>query len=117
MLSKVSRSPEPGLLSVLISAGDDGAALQATLASLAGQPQRPLQLVVVTSGSLARAEELARLQADRGTFAIEVHAHPSSDSATRTNAALARARGQFVAFFEAGDSVEPQHFRQQVRAL
>ena len=107
---------EPGLLSVIVSAGNEPG-LQETLAALAGQPQRPLQILVVTSGPVQQAERLASLQAERGSFAVEVLAHPSPDFAARTNHALPRARGQYLAFLEAGDTVERQHFRQLIRSL
>jgi hypothetical protein len=108
---------EPGLLTVLVSATDALSALQGTLGSLAAQPQRPLQVVIATSGPVDEAERMARLQAERGAFAAEVLAVPSADFAVRTNQALARARGQYVAFLEAGDTLEKHHFRQLLRSL
>lgn len=114
----VSEIPrEPGLLTVIVSATDALAALQGTLASLGGQPQRPMQVLVATSGPLDEAERLARIQAERGAFAVEVISAPSADFAVRTNQALPRARGQFLAFLEAGDTVERIHFRQLLRSL
>jgi hypothetical protein len=109
--------PEPGLLSVLVSAGDDLLALQGTLASLARQTQRPMQVVVATSASVAEAERVGRKQAERGAFALEVLTSATPDFAVRTNQALGRARGQYLAFLEAGDLVDRPHFHQLVRAL
>ena len=106
---------EPGLLSVLVSAGAEAAALDATLASLAAQPQRPMQVVVAASGPLD--ERAVKAQAERGTFALELLVAGSADFAVRTNQALLRARGQYLAFLEAGDTVEAVHFRQLLRSL
>ena len=108
---------EPGLLTVLVSAADALAGLQATLTSLARQKQRPLQVVIATAGPLEEAERMARLHSERGAFAAEILAAPSADFAVRTNAALPRARGQYLALLEAGDTVEPQHFGQLLRSL
>lgn len=108
---------EPGLLSVLVSTTGEPDALRATLGALGGQPQRPLQVVVATAGSVDDAERLARPAADRSAFALELVAAPSADFAVRTNLALARARGQYLAFLEAGDTVDRVHFRQLLRSL
>ena len=108
---------EPGLLTVIVSATAELSSLQGTLASLGGQPQRPLQVLVATSGLLEEAERLTRLQAERGAFAAEVLPSPSADFAVRTTLALPRARGQYLAFAEAGDTFERHHFRQLLRAL
>ncbi len=114
----VATSPiEPGLLTVLVSATSDLSALQATLGALGGQPQRPLQVLLATSGPLEEAERLGRLHAERSGFAVEVLAVASPDFAVRTNQALARARGQYLAFLEAGDTVERHHYRQALRSL
>ncbi len=108
---------EPGLVTVVVSATDALPALQSTLASLGRQPQRPMQVVVATSGLVVQAEPIIRSQAERGAFAAQMLSVASADFAVRTNQALARARGQYVAFFEAGDTVEPIHFRQLVGSL
>lgn len=108
---------EPGLLSVLVSAGEDLSALLGTLASLAGQPQRPMQVVIATSGPPGEAERAGRQQAERGSFAVEVVASSGADFAARTNQALPRARGQYLAFLEAGDTVERVHYRQLIHSL
>ncbi len=108
---------EPGLLTVLLSATNDIAALQRTLASLADQPQRPMQVVVSTSGPLDEAERRSRLESERGSFAAQVFSAPSTDFAARTNQGLPHARGQYLAFLEAGDTVASEHFGQLLRAL
>ncbi len=108
---------EPGLLSIVVSSAGELSALQGTLASLGAQPQRPMQVVVVTSGNLEEAQRLSGLQAERHGFAVEVLGSGSADFAVRTNKGLTRARGQYVAFLEAGDSVERIHFRQLMKSL
>ena len=110
-------SREPGLLSVLLSAGNVTLALQATLASLVAQQQRPMQVVIATTAPVKEVDRLVRTQADRGTFALEVLSSTSTDFAARTNLALTRARGQYLAFLEAGDTVQPHHFRQSLQSL
>lgn len=108
---------EPGLLTVIVSTSGELSALQGTLGSLGAQPQRPMQVVLVTGGNLEEAQRLAAIAAERHGFAVEVLASPSSDFAVRTNLGLTRARGQYIAFFEAGDSVEKIHFRQLIKSL
>ena len=65
----------------------------------------------------ADVETLARPHADKHGFALEMVVTPSADFAARTNAALPRARGQYLAFLEAGDTVERIHFRQALKSL
>src|SRR5205823_5680386 len=88
---------EPGLLSVLVSAGSTAPALSATLASIASQVQRPVQVVLATVGPADEAERAARPFAERAPFALDVLSVGSSDFAVRTNQGLSRARGQYLA--------------------
>ncbi len=108
---RVVADREPGLLTVIVTGTNE---LQATLGALGGQPQRPLQVIVAAS---ADVETFARPHAEKHGFALERVVTPSADFAARTNAAVPRARGQYLAFLEAGDTVERIHFRQALKSL
>jgi len=93
-----------GLLSVVISSGPDRAPLEGTLASLLGQQQRPLELVLSSGFTLAQTDALlAKARTRAGLTCVTVDC-ASSDWATRCNA------GQYLAFIEAGDLLTPFHY-------
>ena len=106
-----------GLLSVVVSAGVDLPALEGTLASALTQPRRPLELLVASAlpdDVVERALEKAKLRAHVTASAVRSDA---PDFTGRTNLALEQARGQYLAFLEAGDLVAPQHFSTLVQRL
>ncbi|MDX2008654.1 MAG: glycosyltransferase family A protein [Myxococcaceae bacterium] len=106
-----------GLVSVVVSAGADEALLAGTLASLLNQHRRPLELIVVATLPLERLDRaLEKAKARSGVTAVGL-THASSDSAARTNAGLAAAQGQYVAFAEAGALFSPLHLSGLVRRL
>ncbi len=99
----------PGLISVIVSSGTDLPPLEGTLAALAGQARGPLEVLVASAlphELFDRAVSRLRARASLDVHRVETAA---SDSAGRTNAGLARARGQYVAFLEAGELVGPLH--------
>lgn len=113
--SPVARTP--GLVSVVVSAGEDVGALQGTLGSLAGQAHRALEVLVASPLRTDVVEAAgAPLKARAGATLRAVEA-PSADAAARTNAALALARGQYAAFLEAGELLEASHLSALVQRL
>jgi hypothetical protein len=106
-----------GLLSVIISAATDGPALEGTVASLLGQQQRPLEIVLSSALSLEKTDAvLAKARARAGVTTLAPHSD-SADWAARSNAGLAHATGQYVALLEAGDVVTPFHYSTLVKRL
>ncbi|MCU0695006.1 MAG: glycosyltransferase family 2 protein [Myxococcaceae bacterium] len=106
-----------GLVSVVVSSGSDEALLTGTVSSLLNQQHRPLELIVVATLPLDRLDRaLEKAKARSGVTAVGL-THTSSDSAARTNAGLAAAQGQYVAFAEAGALFSPMHLSGLVRRL
>lgn len=109
----------PGLVSVVVTEAGAGSldGLTGTLASLAGQVQRALEVVVVSPFSVDEVERAGNaLKARPGTTLLPVVA-PARDPAACANAGLAVARGQYVAFLEAGDLVDARHLASLVERL
>lgn len=111
-----SRALVPGLLSVVLGAGEPGARslLDEALFSLACQEYQPLELIVVTASRDEAARELLeRYQAIGGyTFQL-VEAAASEAFAEGTR----RARGQYLSFLDAGCVVYPDHYVKLLLAL
>jgi hypothetical protein len=106
-----------GLVSVIVSSGADEGLLAGTLSSLLNQQRRPLELIVVATLPLERLDRaLEKAKARSGVTAVGL-SHASSDAAARTNAGLAAAQGQYVAFAEAGALFSPLHLTTLVRRL
>ncbi|MCA3012055.1 MAG: glycosyltransferase family 2 protein [Myxococcaceae bacterium] len=106
-----------GLVSVVISAGGDEGLLSGTLASLANQQRRPLELVVASTLASERLDAvLEKPKARAGVTVVGLPA-ASTDPLARTNAGLAAAQGQYLAFVEAGALLSPLHLASLVRRL
>lgn len=106
-----------GLVSVVVSAGREAAPLEGTLASLAGQVHRALEVIVASPLAVAEVERLgAKLKARAGATLLAVSCD-SDDPGARSNAGLAVARGQYAAFFEAGELLAASHLSALVERL
>ncbi len=99
----------PGLVSVIVSAGDDRGALEGTLASLLRQFGRPLELVVVSSLAADVLEDTVSRAKTRAEVTVHAEGDLSPDSAARANRGLELAHGQYVTFVEAGDLLDAMH--------
>lgn len=116
----VAASPRewsPGLTSVVVSAGADPAALEGTVRSVAGQLQRPVELVVVSSLPELRLEDAVRPAKGRAGLTVAVVGDAPGDALARTNVGLARAQGQYVCCLEAGELLAREHLATLVRRL
>jgi hypothetical protein len=107
----------PGLVSVVVASGADAGALTGTLGSLARQAQRALEVVVASplaADAVVAAGAALKVRAGATLVPLEVR---SDDAAARSNAGLALARGQYVAFLEAGELLEARHLAGLVERL
>lgn len=110
-----SRKEEPpvrGLISVVLVAGSDASMVQRSIDSVAAQTHRDLELIVANYALLADdASKLNERVADLPFSATVVHCTgasgsvtaPATGAAQAANIAAGRARGDYVAFLEAGD--------------
>jgi glycosyltransferase involved in cell wall biosynthesis len=114
-----SDPPVPGLVSVVMPAFHADQCILEALESIRRQDHPDWEVVVVEDGSQGATESLVR------GFAAEVRPHRveflrnetnQGPSASR-NAAIAHARGQFVAFLDADDFWMQGHLAESLRAL
>ena len=106
-----------GLTSVILSGGDDAGALEGTLRSVAGQLQTPVELLVISTLSDVRLDELARAAKGRVGLSLVVVGAAPADPLARTNLGLTRARGRYVCCLEAGELLERSHVSGLVKQL
>ncbi len=106
-----------GLTTVIVSGGEDAAALEGTIRSASGQLQSPLELMVISPLPEQRLEELAKSAKGRAGLTLVVVGQAPADALERTNFGLARARGQYVCCLEAGELLERSHVSALVERL
>ncbi len=106
-----------GLTSVVLSGGEDEAALEGTIRSVAGQLQAPLELLVISSLSQQRLEELSKSARARVGLSLVLVPEAPADSLARTNFGLSQARGQYVCCLDEGELLDRSHLRNLVKRL
>lgn len=106
-----------GLTTVIVSGGEDAAALEGTIRSASGQLQSPLELMVISPLPEQRLEELAKSAKGRAGLTLVLVGQAPADALERTNFGLARARGQYVCCLEAGELLERSHVSALVERL
>lgn len=106
-----------GLVTVIVSGGDDAGALEGTVRSVAGQLQAPMELLVCSPLGEARLEELVQPVKGRAGLTVALFGEAAADSLERTNLALTQARGQYVCCLEAGELLERTHLSALVSRL
>ncbi|MFO0599532.1 MAG: hypothetical protein U0228_29775 [Myxococcaceae bacterium] len=104
-------------LTTLIVAGAELHALEGTLKSIAGQLHQPLDVLVATSRAAVEVEPLCAPLKGRAGFSVSVLEGAGHDPLEATNAALVRARGQYLGCLEAGELLDRAHVGGLVDAL
>lgn len=102
------------LVSVLIPVLDVAGLLPRCLDSLLAQTHRPLEIIVVNDGSTDASADVIERYAARHPEVRPVHQEHRGLGPAR-NAALALARGEYVAMVDADDWVEPGFLAETVR--
>lgn len=112
----VSQALVPGLLSVVLWAGESQARplLDEALFSLACQEQQPLEIVLVTPFRDDATRELLERYQSLGVYTFEL---VEAEARAAFAEGLRRARGQYLAFLDAACIVYPDHYVKLVQAL
>lgn len=109
-------APEPDILvSVIVPARDRADLLPRTLGSVLAQTYRNFELIVVDDGSTDRTEAVVRSFGDP-RIRYERKGPPHSAASARNHGA-SLARGQLIAFNDAGDDWLPEKLSVQVGAM
>lgn len=108
--------PQTPLVSVIIPVHNAAAYLQQCLESVLNQTLRDIEVIAVDDASTdASPTLLAEIQARDDRLRIETFRNNRGVSAAR-NTGLATARGEFVAFVDADDYVEPSMYETMLAA-
>ncbi len=116
-LPVVEADQQRGLLSVVIPFYNLGEYIQETVVSVLRSGYRPIEMVVVDDGStdvasIARLRELADRHAELRVVCI-----PNGGLANARNVGADAARGEFLAFLDADDMVEPEFYSRAIDVL
>jgi glycosyltransferase involved in cell wall biosynthesis len=108
----------PGLLSVVVPFYNLGQYVEETIASIASSTYVPLEIVILDDGS-DNTESLAAIERARAQHSalVRVVRTENGGLARARNAGAQAARGEFLAFVDADDLVDPTFFEQGVAAL
>jgi glycogen(starch) synthase len=109
---------QPDLLSVVIPYYNLGAYVDETLASVLASTYRPLEIVIVDDGSTdaESISKLADIEARRWPN-LRVVRTPNQGLPGARNAGADHARGEFLCFIDADDTVEPDYFARATAVL
>ncbi len=113
---KAKRPARRPVLTVVVVARDAQDHLEACLDSLQQQTLRQLEVIIVDDRSTDRTVEVTRaVAAEDERIRLVEHTHAGLPAARNAGARLAR--GRFVAFLDATDTVPPTAYAELVRSL
>src|SRR5687767_3497431 len=104
------------LVTVVVPARNEEAAIEACLASILGQDETSLQILVMDGKSTDRTRELVTAIAARDPR-VELLDNPERIVSTALNRALAAARGAWLVRIDAHATVPPDYVRRAVGHL
>jgi glycosyltransferase involved in cell wall biosynthesis len=107
---------EPNLVSVLIPAFNAEKYIRETLASVASQTHRQLEIIVVDDGSSDATAALVE-EFSRSEQRLRSYRQPNQGVAAARNYALNVARGEYVAPIDADDLWHPRKIEAQLRRM
>ncbi|MET0638214.1 MAG: glycosyltransferase [Chitinophagaceae bacterium] len=105
-----------GLLSVVIPYYNMGKYIDETITSVRSNRYHPYEIVIVNDGSNEK-ESLAKLDQYRTQPGITVLDTPNRGLGAARNHGATNAKGQFMAFLDADDTIEPDYYSWSVRVL
>ncbi|HEY1116014.1 MAG TPA: glycosyltransferase [Chitinophagaceae bacterium] len=112
----VEASVTQGLLSVIVPYYNMGKYIDDTIRSLENADYALKEILIINDGS-TDPQSLEKLEAFRGRENIRVFDTPNRGLAHARNYGAAQAAGEFLAFLDADDVVEPDYYSKAIRVL
>lgn len=94
------------MISIIVPIYNAGKYLDACIGSLLAQSVRELQIILVDDGSTDNSKSVAQRYAKTDPR-VELYEQPHAGQSAARNNGLAHAKGEFIAFVDADDSINP----------
>lgn len=104
------------MISIIIPIFNAEAYLDACLASLVRQTEQDLQIIAVDDGSTDGSLVIAKAYAEQDTR-VEVYEQAHAGQSAARNLGMTHAKGDFIAFVDADDGLEPDWCAQHLAAI
>lgn len=118
LVAQVTVPQQPGLLSVVVPFFNMAAYVDATIVSILDSEYRNLEIIIVDDGSSdpAALQALERIQA-HNSGKVKIVRIPNGGLANARNVGADNANGEFIAFLDPDDVVEPSYFAAALRIM
>lgn len=105
---------DAGLISVIVPAYNAAPFIAETIRSVLAQSYVDVEVIVVDDGSIDETANIARSLSDER---LQVVSQPNAGVAAARNKGLDLARGAYITFLDADDSMEPTNLEEKLGAL
>lgn len=104
------------MISIIVPIYNAAHYLNACMDSLLSQTEKELQIILVDDGSTDESLSLAKTYKDRDPR-VECYSQPHAGQSAARNEGLRHAKGEYIAFVDADDSLEPEWCAQYLKAI
>jgi len=104
------------MISIIVPIYNAAHYLNACMDSLLAQTEKELQIILVDDGSTDESLSLAKTYKDRDPR-VEVYSQPHAGQSAARNEGMRHAKGNFIAFVDADDSLAPEWCAQYLKAI
>jgi len=109
-------SSTPGLLSVVVPYYNMGLYVEETIRSIQATGYSPLEIIIVNDGSTEKVS-LEKLQLLEGQPGVRVLNKSNEGLSLARNTGALAARGEFLAFLDPDDTIEPAYYPRAIEVL
>ena len=104
------------MISIIVPIYNAEEYLKACIESLIGQTEKDLQFILVNDGSTDNSLIIAQSYAKQDSR-IEVYSQPNAGQSAARNNGLKHAKGEYIAFVDADDALEPDWCERHLAAI
>ncbi len=104
------------MISIIVPIYNAAHYLNACMDSLLSQTEKELQIILVDDGSTDESLSLAKTYKDRDPR-VECYSQPHAGQSAARNEGMRHAKGEYIAFVDADDSLAPEWCAQYLKAI